>query len=270
MIDAEALNQVWLRRPDIQAVYNPDGSAKNPKDPRIAGIPTLLDWANKFGVNEEPSLDPRNATLSQFFSPEEIKGMPDSVRTGLAGFIDVQNKNFDSGLKVDADITSKTWQDAMNAAAQDPDIVAKYGDEFKIASESINRGLQALEAGYTQEQAATMRKQEEERLAFEEAEAAAGRAYSGFRNEARNRLQLDQADVIKSSRRQLKETVQGFVGPFEERFGTDKLSNLNLPTIDEQSYTPFGEIKGNVEREKKSDIKSIAQDFFNAEQGAGL
>ena len=51
-----ALNQVYSQRSDLQSLYNPDGTAKNPNDPKIAGIPTLNDWASKYGVNEEPLL----------------------------------------------------------------------------------------------------------------------------------------------------------------------------------------------------------------------
>jgi len=60
---AESLIQVWLKRPDLQELYNPDGSAKNLNDPRIAGIPTLMDWAKRFGVNEEQTL---GASFQQF------------------------------------------------------------------------------------------------------------------------------------------------------------------------------------------------------------
>ncbi len=50
----QVLQQVYATRPDLQAVYNPDGSAKNISDSRVAGIPTLEDWARTFGINESP------------------------------------------------------------------------------------------------------------------------------------------------------------------------------------------------------------------------
>lgn len=52
----EALLMEYKNRPDLQALYNPDGTAKNPNDPRIGGIPTLQEWANKYGVNESQLL----------------------------------------------------------------------------------------------------------------------------------------------------------------------------------------------------------------------
>lgn len=52
----EALLMEYKNRPDLQSLYNPDGTAKNPNDPRIAGIPTLQEWANKYGVNESQIL----------------------------------------------------------------------------------------------------------------------------------------------------------------------------------------------------------------------
>lgn len=53
---ADVLSSIYNSRADLQQLYNPDGSAKNPNDPRIANIPTLNDWAAQYGVNEHPEL----------------------------------------------------------------------------------------------------------------------------------------------------------------------------------------------------------------------
>lgn len=50
------LQDVYNSRPDLQELYNQDGTAKNVNDPRVAGIPTLSDWAQKYGTNEVANL----------------------------------------------------------------------------------------------------------------------------------------------------------------------------------------------------------------------
>lgn len=265
-IPAEALIQVYLKRPDLQAVYNADGTKKDPKNPSPN---TLMDWAQTFGLKEEPSLDPRNSTLSQYFTPEEIKGMPDDIKTGLAAFADVQQKNFESGKAV-ADINAKTWADALNAAANDPSISTKYGDELKTAIGSTNVVLKALEEGYTQDQAKLMRDQELQRTNLSESEAAAGRAYSGFRKQAEEKLAAEQGDVIKSSRRQIQGTINSLISPLEQRYGTDALRSgkIPVPNFGGFSYESLGaygggDITGTVGADKKADTESLATDFYN-------
>ena len=44
-------------RPDISSLYDLNtGQAKDPNDPRVKGIPTLIDWWNTYGIKEYPNL----------------------------------------------------------------------------------------------------------------------------------------------------------------------------------------------------------------------
>jgi hypothetical protein len=273
MIDAEELIQTWLKRPDLQEVYDASGNAKNPSDPRIQGIPTLMDWANRFGINENPNLDPTNKALSKYFTPDEIKKMPSDIKTGLSAFIDVQQKNFEMG-KVNEDINAKNWNDAMATASQDPNILQKYGDELKTATVTTNRALQSLEAGFTEQEAATARSQVLERQNLQEAEAAQGRAYSGFREQAKTRLAKDQSDVIQSSRRTLQTDINNIVSPYEKRYGTGRLNQdvlagkLKIPTISGIDYQKIGtqtgnELTGTADLGKKTDERNRATELYN-------
>lgn len=51
-----ALAQTYNKRGDLQQLFNPDGSVKNPTDPRVKGISSLKDWATQYGYKEEPNL----------------------------------------------------------------------------------------------------------------------------------------------------------------------------------------------------------------------
>jgi len=54
--DMEYLSLAYSARPDLQALYNPDGTARDINDPRVAGIPTLVDWARVWGSQQDPKL----------------------------------------------------------------------------------------------------------------------------------------------------------------------------------------------------------------------
>lgn len=85
----QALKDVYGKRSDLQELYNPDGTAKNPDDPRIAGIPTLQDWASKYGINEESTLktaQSNEAGRNAPSSPTQLlqKGFQNAVSSGAA------------------------------------------------------------------------------------------------------------------------------------------------------------------------------------------
>jgi len=61
----QTLNQIYANRPDLQELYNPDGSAKNVNDPRIAGLPTLRDWGQQYGSQEYPELGQALAAIAE-------------------------------------------------------------------------------------------------------------------------------------------------------------------------------------------------------------
>jgi hypothetical protein len=258
-----SLQSIYNSRPDLQALYNPDGSAKNPADPRVAGIPTLDSWMIKYGSKEYPNLDPRNQSLAPYFTAEEIARMPEDIKTSLAAFADVQTKNFELGV-VNADINAKTWADAMAAAAQDPSIRDKYGDELRRSTETLRKAVESLGDTFRMQEAANLREQELERQRLSEIEAAAGRAYSGFREQAKERLSKEHSDVIKSGRMQLQQSLQSLQLPFESRFGTNALKNLKLPDISGIKYDPISGLVGSFDREKKDASKALARDFYEA------
>ena len=74
---AQNLSRVYRGRSDLQGLYNPDGTAKNPNDPRVRGIPTLADWANKYGRNEE-------SLLKNFSSSPAVNAMLMQIQQSLS------------------------------------------------------------------------------------------------------------------------------------------------------------------------------------------
>src|SRR3990167_3821904 len=108
-----ALQMIYSRRPDLQAVYNPDGTAKNPNDPRVAGIPTLQDWARQYGFGAE-------ALLSGFKSAE---GAPVG---GADGGV-IPQVNIDKARNDAAAAANKIGQDIFD---QDEDVLTRASLKF--------------------------------------------------------------------------------------------------------------------------------------------
>jgi hypothetical protein len=136
----DALNQVYASRPDLQALYNPDGSAKNPMDPRIAGIPSLQDWGNKYGVNESPQL---KAAQSQSIVPttpvsvDPSTQMPSSALAtpGSLGTLEgalqtnsqLRAKILEAMMPSQAEVDLETQLNSLEALARNTQLSAQAG-----------------------------------------------------------------------------------------------------------------------------------------------
>lgn len=81
-VSPTALQSVYGKRSDLQALYNPDGTAKDPNNPSIAGVPTLQDWASKYGSQEEESLKPFQLNIGNTGSPATDK-VVETINTKL-------------------------------------------------------------------------------------------------------------------------------------------------------------------------------------------
>lgn len=117
---SDALTSVYNKRSDLQQLYNADGSAKNPNDPRVAGIPTLNDWSSKFGVNEEEGLGaaPKTAAPDPN-APDPNRPPADTGTTGTTGAPDYSGilKNIEAASQPTADETKLQQQiDALDAS----------------------------------------------------------------------------------------------------------------------------------------------------------
>lgn len=76
------LQGVYSSRPDLQAIYRPDGSRINSNDGNPA---TLMDWAKTFGINESPLIKQALSTPSQPTVPAGTSTSQAGVPSGTAG-----------------------------------------------------------------------------------------------------------------------------------------------------------------------------------------
>lgn len=200
------------------------------------------------------------------FTDAQIASMPQDMKVGLATFWDVQQSNLNKGGTAANDINQQTFNEAMQAATNDPTIVQKYGEGLKTAVSSLQNNLGVLTGQYTQEQAANQRLFLKEQKDLADAAATAGQAYSGFRQKAKENLNSSQNDIIQSSRRQLGQSLQGLIQPFETRFGTQKLQetlgSANPGVQGEVLYNPVGNLQGTESLAKNSEILNKAQSLY--------
>ncbi len=113
-------------------------------------------------------------------------------KTALSAIWDVISMQASQNKPIPVNLTTQDLQNLLQQATQDPLINQKYGTDLaNISGAEQNLGIfQKLQDQF---------KQETENLS--ETEAAAGRAYSGFRGEAKQRLGQEQQGIIESTRK---------------------------------------------------------------------
>jgi hypothetical protein len=168
--------------------------------------------------------------------------------------------------QLDVSINQDLLNKALSRAQSDPDIAAKYGDALVMDQANVQRSLNYIGAEYTQQKALTATQQEQDRIKLAESEAEAGRAYSGFREQAKQRLAQEQSGVIESSRRTLQQQLEQTGQSLEKAYGTAGLSQFGPVTAGGETYSPVGGITGSIAAQKKADVLSKQAQIFNLEK----
>lgn len=170
-----------------------------------------------------------------------------------------------------------TLGEAFVAANKDPNIIAKYSDALKLDTQQLKQSLE-------QAQIATSTEAEQRQMQFDnaknqadEAAAAAGTAYSGFRGKAQEQLKSTETGIIESSRSAAKKTVNDLTTAFESKYGTaattrsqltykNPITGIMEPILGQLAGTTNTPITGTVAPQKSSDILSKTQDFYSTAQ----
>lgn len=171
-----------------------------------------------------------------------------------------QNKTVPVVL-TDADI-AKLTVDAQN----DPNINDFYKEQLRVGSDQFVKAVASLGGDYQAAKAENERQIPVQNKALAETEAVAGRAYSGFREQAQQKLKADQMSVIESSRRDLAKQLESAGSSFEQVYGTTNLPSTSIDTgvpgfsqPANTSYTPIGAVAGSQEQAKQADIATLTQ-----------
>lgn len=184
---------------------------------------------------------------------------------------DYIQKQYEAGKTV-TDINTQTFQQIYDATKNDPTIQAKYGDELKFGERDFLTSLEnyQFQTGLT----GTKQAQQifDERRALAEQEAEAGRAYSGFREQAKSKLDTAQSGIIQSTQRQIKSDLEKAGSAFEQKYGTASLQaqtplaatyvNPLTGQTENYGYSPIGNVAGTQPAAKAAEIFKTATERY--------
>ncbi len=180
-----------------------------------------------------------------------------------------------------------TLDEALKAAQNDPNIIAKYSDMLKLDTQSFQNQLSNLQQATSTDAQQKQMQFENDRRQLAENSAAAGQAYSGLRNRAQEQLGTQQSGIVESSRNTLKKSLQDLTTAFEQKYGTGasqaatmqfkdpfsssgiSLSGLKTdgtPNISTLSGQQAGGVTGTVPIQKQNDILNKGLDLFKVGQ----
>jgi len=205
------------------------------------------------------------------FTDEQINAMSEGDRANAAMIGTYMKKQFDMNAQQDL-INHQTLLDAYTQAQNDPDIAAKYADLATTTAKDFANNLQTITTNAMltgQQQAATMTQEQRD---LQEQEAAAGRAYSGFRQQAQGKLDTSQQGIITSTRSKIEQALRDATSGVEKLYGSgyEGLSNATAQyrnpltgQIENISYQPYGGLSGTVGQSKEADIVARQGEIYN-------
>lgn len=234
--------------------------------------------SGRSGTSGNPSWLDSNAMDGLHFlgvSDAQIQNMLSSDPAGLQNFAltgEYLKKQNDLGQSV-ANANLQSIQDAYNAALNDPNIKAKYGDLQQSDVANFNQKLQTIQAQTSSNEQLQQLQFQKQQRDLANAQAQAGTAYSGFRKQAQDLLNSQQSNVIQSTTSALKNQLQSTLSPLEQFYGSNKFGSLFPNTginfmnpisgqTSQISYSPIGNLTGTETAQKQADVANRQQQIY--------
>mgnify|MGYP001617572262 CR=1 FL=1 len=214
--------------------------------------PISLDEFQGLGLNFEfiptqEQISPENKLQALGLSDETIKLLGENTAF-FAALGETLTKQYEQNKIIPPTFTSEDLDRIFKEAQTSPDIADYYKEQLRVGQEQFTRNLQATQKEYTAEELDRQKKFEQEKLTLSEQEAAAGRVFSGFREQAKERLGAAQTGIIESAKRQQEKALRAYAEPFEQKYGTTALGQV-------AGYTPIGGITGTQESARLASIR---------------
>jgi len=170
-------------------------------------------------------------------------------------------------------LTSKDIKDLWKKAENDKTINKFYADDLKLGTDTLNKNLDLLSSDYQNLTEKEKQQYVDAKKQLDETQAAAGTAYSGFRGQAKGKLEKEQKSIVESAQNPLKSQLNTLESAYEQRYGSKALAGLKLPGIGAGdaptiggdytgaaftpvSYTPTGGIAGTAKTSELADVES--------------
>lgn len=152
-----------------------------------------------------PAPQPQNAPQTQ---------NQGSTQLGLLSAVsDVAKNAYNTGGQI-------TLDEALKSAANDPNIIAKYGDALKLDQQGFQQALQQTQQQFSSDAQNQQQQFENDRRSLADKYANAGQAYSGFRGRAQQQLGQTESGIVQSSKSALQKSLNDLTSAFESRYGT--------------------------------------------------
>lgn len=179
--------------------------------------------------------------------------------------------------------TGVTVNDALKAAANDPAITTKYADALALDNTAFTDGLNNIRLAVSNESMQNKMQFEKDRKALAEANAAAGTAYSGFRQQAEKNLADTEAGIVTSSRARAKQQLDQLTQSFAAKYGSaaTPVASLDFNSTPDTNisglYNPTGiqtetlagttsALTGSVANQKQTEINNKAASLYQTGQ----
>lgn len=270
--------------------YQVNGSYALP-DPSYPGNPAdLSTFASTPTGTTNPTTDTTTTSNTLTYDPswaaygltqDQWNSLDATQQATVGAALSVAKSNYSSGA------SSITLQQALAAAATDPNLVAKYADAAKLDTQTFQQNLQQLQQSQSTSAQQTQQQFENDRKALAEQQAANGTAYSGFRGEAQKQLGDTESGIVQSSKSALQQQLNTATQAFEAKYGTaattpatatftDPAASSNISLSGQYSPsgtvantltgTVAGGITGTEPIAKQADIDSTASQYVQQGQ----
>ncbi len=281
-VTTDPLAEVYARRPDLQAVYNPDGSRKDPNNGDHPA--TLQEWAQRFGVSEEPTLknyvpgQSGGSAIGGTGFPSTGNPELDAILQRLDKMIQDQaaaGKKFNPNIELNAETVQKFLDQATS------EIEPYYANQIKVIKDDLVRNLQASQQMYESQQDQREAEFKKTLSGNREQAAGAGLTFSGVRG-------AEEKALVDNTNRELNfaavsaanNAANTFSGA-EKTVGSRSLADLGFPGIsnfqastdgdggfargDNVPYAAPRDVTGSLEYAKRGDIRSLT-DFLKQQE----
>ena len=160
-------------------------------------------------------------------------------------------KSYDQGKTVPPVMSTEDLDTLLKSAQNDPTINDFYKTSLANGVKDFQTNLGLLQGDYTQKQAEDKAKFDTEQKQLAESYASAGLAMSGFKNKAKENLDLQESGIVQSSRRTLQGNLNTLGSSFEKKYGSDALKTVGAPQVGDVKYDAYGNIVGGTEGQSK-------------------
>ena len=143
-----------------------------------------------------------------------------------SGIVKIMDKNQPLPEVLDKKEMNKLWKEAE----ADTVIQKTFGEEMNVAKDYLNKNIDLVSAEFKSLTEDQQRQYIDAKKQLNEAQAAAGTAYSGFRGQAKQSLETKQTDIVGSSQREIQKQLDQLGQTFEQRFGSSALAGTKLST----------------------------------------